>query len=166
LFCNNGHDKDIVGTYAGNTCKSCASIRTSKWYHANKELRAQQNKIWYLANKDRKNPLQSQRLRFLRYDCIVYLGGICLDCGYYKHLDGFEFDHVPELGIKTTNISRLLRDGYGKWEDIQPELDKCQLVCGTCHNIRTAARLQAARATTILPKIGSERLLEALNASS
>lgn len=79
MFCKNGHDKDVVGTYNGR-CKPCV----------------------------------------------------------------------------LANISRLFREGYGKWAKIQPELDKCQLVCGSCHNIRTAARYHAARATTILPKKGSE----------
>lgn len=155
MFCKNGHDKDVVGTYNGR-CKPCVLAQTAKWAAANKERRAASNKAWYLANKEHKNPLQPQRLRHLRYDAIGYLGGVCVDCGYKKHLDGFEFDHVPELGNKEANISRLFREGYGKWAKIQPELDKCQLVCGSCHNIRTAARYHAARATTILPKKGSE----------
>jgi hypothetical protein len=96
---------------------------------------------------------------YMRYDCIVYLGGTCVDCGYNNHLDGFEFDHVPEKGQKLNSVSRLIRGAYDDWEAIKAELDKCELVCGTCHNIRTAARLQTARATTILPMKGSERLL-------
>jgi hypothetical protein len=70
--------------------------------------------------------------------CFAYKGGArCVDCGYDADPRGLEFDHVPGRGPKQFVITYLL----SVTEDVlRAELDKCDVVCGTCHNIRTAAR--------------------------
>lgn len=70
-----------------------------------------------------------------RYQAIEILGGCCVDCGYKENLNGLEFDHVVP---GEHNIASLI--GSYRWERALEELKKCELVCGTCHNIRTAAR--------------------------
>jgi len=71
------------------------------------------------------------------YQSVEYLGGSCQDCGYNTNLNGLEFDHLPGTE-KHREVSVLLTSS--RWETIKAELDKCELVCGTCHNIRTANR--------------------------
>ncbi len=71
---------------------------------------------------------------------IEYLGGCCADCGYATDLRAFEFDHVRG---KSGSIHQFLR--Y-TWAKLKAELDKCDLVCGSCHNIRTEIRRAASAA--------------------
>ena len=59
----------------------------------------------------------------------------CADCGYNKHHAGLEFDHV---GDKEFNIAAMARYSMKR---VLAELEKCEVVCGTCHNIRTFNRI-------------------------
>lgn len=60
----------------------------------------------------------------------------CSDCGYNDHHAGLEFDHVEE---KEACVPRF----FGKGKDkLWAEIAKCEVVCGTCHNIRTFNRTQ------------------------
>src|SRR3990167_5515704 len=61
----------------------------------------------------------------------------CADCGYRESVDGLTFDHVPERGPKLFNISTKSSVSLAR---LQLELEKCDVVCGTCHLIRTATR--------------------------
>lgn len=58
----------------------------------------------------------------------------CADCGYNEHHAGLEFDHVD--GDKKYNVSELTTSP----NKLEQELAKCEVVCGTCHNIRTWER--------------------------
>ena len=64
----------------------------------------------------------------------------CADCGYKEHHAGLELDHLPEFE-KHENVSALLGRG---WNIVERELAKCEVVCGTCHGIRTWNRKQTA----------------------
>jgi len=75
-----------------------------------------------------------------RMDAIVYLGGICKDCGYKDNLDALEFDHVrPKLYRAVGQLSGA------SWGTYKAELDRCELVCANCHAIRTAQRRRENR---------------------
>ncbi len=58
----------------------------------------------------------------------------CTDCGKTFDPVVMEFDH-RDPRTKTGDISALT---MATWERIQKELDKCDLVCANCHNIRSA----------------------------
>ena len=58
----------------------------------------------------------------------------CVDCGYNENHAGMEFDHVKG---KYKNVSNMVNYSMKK---ILEELAKCEVVCGTCHNIRTYNR--------------------------
>jgi len=62
----------------------------------------------------------------------------CADCGYNKHHAGLQFDHMPGF-IKSSNVTALL---YRNREAILAEIAKCEVVCSTCHSIRTFERKQ------------------------
>lgn len=66
----------------------------------------------------------------------------CSDCGYRKHHAGLEFDH-REGEKKTQAVSILARQGNvsATWAEVK----KCDVVCGTCHSIRTWNRFQRLR---------------------
>lgn len=60
----------------------------------------------------------------------------CVDCGNSNPIV-LEFDHVRDS--KSYNVSDMVRKGY-KWDTIQKEIDKCEVVCANCHRIRTNDR--------------------------
>jgi hypothetical protein len=63
----------------------------------------------------------------------------CMDCGYNAHHAGLEFDHrIPRKG-KTKAIAGLVSRGRNT---LLKEIDKCDVVCKTCHGVRTWTRLQ------------------------
>lgn len=59
----------------------------------------------------------------------------CTDCGRKYPPILMDFDHVPEKGIKIDIVMRL-----GKKKALE-EIAKCEVVCPTCHRIRTVTRL-------------------------
>lgn len=67
----------------------------------------------------------------------------CADCGYNENHAGLEFDHTGE---KFLNVSTMANHSMAK---ILEEIAKCEVVCGTCHNIRTYNRR-----TTVVSGVG------------
>ena len=59
----------------------------------------------------------------------------CADCGNKYPPECMEFDHLRD---KKGYISDMIRTEAR--EALLEELEKCELVCANCHNIRTAAR--------------------------
>jgi len=63
----------------------------------------------------------------------------CADCSPSWHPLVMEFDHLPGTS-KRLNIG----DGAARrlgWANIQAEIAKCEVLCPTCHRIRTLRRL-------------------------
>ncbi len=81
-----------------------------------------------------------------RYDkamakLIAYLGGRCTACGTTEDL---QFDHVdPEM--KLFSITARWNRPF---EEIRPELDKCQLLCRAHHDEKTRANGENASRRT------------------
>jgi hypothetical protein len=63
----------------------------------------------------------------------------CADCGGRWHPLVMEFDHLPgsekqfTLGAQTARACGL--------DKLQAEIAKCEVVCPTCHRVRTLRRL-------------------------
>jgi hypothetical protein len=61
---------------------------------------------------------------------IEYKGGRCQICGYSKYQGAFDFHHIEpnkkDFGLGFKGKTRA-------WEKIKNELDKCILLCATCH---------------------------------
>jgi len=76
--------------------------------------------------------LRARHTYIRRLDAIVYLGGVCQECGYKDDLRALEFHHV---GPKRRVVSGLYNHS---WKTLRRELDKCVLLCANCHRIRGA----------------------------
>jgi len=104
-------------------CKECQNINSRRRYNSDPEKHkalVRTNKKKYRADTIRK--LQD----FL--SCHP-----CVDCGI-TDIRTLEFDHVR--GVKKNNVSSLLQSG-NCWSTIKQEIDKCEVRCANCHNIRT-----------------------------
>jgi hypothetical protein len=103
-----------------STCSSCHIEYRKSHYEENKELYIEKSKNWRLARKiEFYRWLQKQR---------------CKDCGN-EDFRVLEFDHLYD---KEFQISEKL--GKVSLEVLKKEIDKCEIVCGNCHKIRTAER--------------------------
>lgn len=75
-----------------------------------------------------------------RYTCklraIAYLGGQCKDCGLSGPPAVFQFHHKDPL-TKDFTIGGV---SNRKWDYVVLELDKCELLCANCHQIKHAVR--------------------------
>lgn len=60
----------------------------------------------------------------------------CMDCEGIFPPECMDFDHLRD---KVKGVSALAYAGR-PWEEIQAEIDKCELVCANCHRIRTRRR--------------------------
>jgi hypothetical protein len=60
----------------------------------------------------------------------------CIDCGFHKHPAALHFDHVR--GTKLFNIANAVnRPARFSIEELEAEMDKCEVRCANCHAIRT-----------------------------
>lgn len=58
----------------------------------------------------------------------------CADCGVSYPSYVMQFDHIVDG--KRGNVADMARSGFSL-ENIQLEIDKCELVCANCHAERT-----------------------------
>jgi 5-methylcytosine-specific restriction endonuclease McrA len=75
---------------------------------------------------ERRQTTQRQR----QEEALEYLGGCCVKCGSTERL---EFDHI-DPATKSFELSRFW---ICTWEHLLPELKKCQLLCKSCHRLKT-----------------------------
>lgn len=62
---------------------------------------------------------------------VAMSGGKCLLCGYDKSLKALTFHHRnPAEKIMSLDLASLAQH---KWEDIESEWAKCDLLCANCH---------------------------------
>ena len=109
------------------TCKVCGDKLESdiNWSAKSQRRNEYTCKPCINADQRRRQGINKQR-------AIEYLGGKCKDCSGVYVRDVYDFHHRnPEE--KDFSIG----DGLlHKWEKIEPELDKCDLLCSNCHRIR------------------------------
>jgi len=67
---------------------------------------------------------------------------VCMDCGQNWPPVALGFDHVPERGAKSFSISASASKSH---EAIKAEIAKCDIVCHSCHAIRTNDRIKAKK---------------------
>lgn len=76
-----------------------------------------------------KKWIVSDYRRRMKARAVEYKGGMCEVCGYAKCQAALEFHHKDPLG----KDFRISQGNSWSWARIQPELDKCVLLCATCH---------------------------------
>jgi hypothetical protein len=102
------------------------------------------NAAWHAENKERHNALihaRRDRIRSEQQDRLyAYLEDHpCVDCGEDDILV-LEFDHLRDKRAAVTQMP-----GTHDWSVIEAEIEKCDVVCSSCHRRRTAMRAQNSR---------------------
>lgn len=70
------------------------------------------------------------RRRFeVKRRALEYLGGKCKTCGYNKCSRALSFHHRDPK----TKLFEISGGHARKWESVEQELDKCDLLCQNCH---------------------------------
>ena len=106
--------------------KKCSYHRTK---HKHKSKIAKYGKQWHFENRDRRNKSAQKRHRMLKEKVIKYLGGCCSVCKLIDDYPVFDAHHLDPSQKKFSVMSGPSRD----WNVIEPELDKCVLICSNCH---------------------------------
>jgi hypothetical protein len=116
----------IKGIKRQSRCYVCRSKERSQRYEKNKEKELE----YKYERQDRKR----EEARKYVWD---YLSNQkCIDCGEYDPLV-LTFDHVR--GTKKMNVSQMVNQGYS-FQAIQDEMNKCEVVCASCHLRREKKR--------------------------
>ena len=90
-----------------------------------------QTKQWKQQNKEYVNEQAKIRKAEKKAYLIEMLGGKCVGCGTTENL---QFDHIDRKQ-KSFTIGKRLE--YSLEDKLIPEAKKCQLLCKTCHQIKT-----------------------------
>lgn len=117
-FSKNNSKKDKLNL----ECRACHKVNRKKHYEANKCKLIKQI-------KDRAKEI-------VNWVASLKRGIPCTDCKKIYIPFAMDYDHKED---KKFNISSAARAGFSK-ENILKEIEKCDLVCATCHRIRTYNR--------------------------
>ena len=108
------------------TCKRCQGEFPADDFHNCNTKRGYKNSY---CKKCQTIRVRTSRQRF-KDECIAYKGGKCERCGYDRCRDAFDFHHRDSL-TKEFQVSRHPRCYLD--QGVKDELDKCALLCATCH---------------------------------
>ncbi len=103
-------------------CLECKREYDREYWENNKETKSE------IKNENAKNNRKSKR----KYIVDLLKKSKCVDCNN-SDWRVLEFDH-KDRETKSFNIADSVQYSI---EKIQKEIDKCDIVCANCHNIRT-----------------------------
>lgn len=106
-------------------CRLCAKLLPIENF-CNNNKSGQKNSY---CNKCHSQKVRTSRQNF-KIQCIEYLGGKCVKCGYNNCADAFDFHHRDP---KQKDFGIGKHQGTKFSEKVKLELDKCDLVCANCH---------------------------------
>ena len=123
---NLSEDKfSIMNKKTGKICSMC------------KDCKREYDREYWKNNKETKGEIKNENAkknRIVKRKYIIELlkKSVCVDCGN-SDWRVLEFDHKDRKN-KVFNIADSVSYSIMK---IQTEIDKCDIVCANCHNIRT-----------------------------
>ncbi len=108
------------------TCPKCHNIypRNSKHFYSRKNRRDFSGYC-----KSCNTVVKMEQIRELKRQCLEHLGGKCLICKYDAYDGALDFHH-KKPDEKEFQISKFRSL---KFENIVKELNKCVILCATCH---------------------------------
>ena len=92
-----------------------------------KELSPEEKAI----HKEKERLRANEVRKVLKQKYVDHLGGKCIRCDYDKNIKALEFHHRSETEKKFEIANSIKRKW--KWERVEEELNKCDLLCANCH---------------------------------
>jgi len=129
-------DNKIVWTENSTKfCFKCKEIKSVKDFYKRKSKSRYDEYAGYC--KKCSNEYHTKRVKEVKIKMVHHKGGECIRCHLKledSHYCVFEFHHKDpsEKDIKFNKIK------YQKWETIEKELNKCDLLCSNCHRLTHA----------------------------
>ena len=130
----------VVGSNPSTLTKICYTMNMRKDSEYT-EKHKQWCKNHYKANKEAYFERNKKRAAEFRTIIAQMKGTTCLDCKREYHQCQLDFDHVK--GEKKFNISKI-PDIHSK-KALLEEIAKCEVVCASCHRLRTFQRSSNSR---------------------
>lgn len=121
------HKKKSTKDGLQNKCKECSRKAMRKYYEKNIEEHK-------LIARERNNKIKNANRMWLAEYLMTHH---CVDCGN-SDIRVLEFDHVS--GKKIKGVARLISNGYSI-KSIIKEIEKCEVRCRNCHQIKTFERM-------------------------
>ena len=119
--------------------KEAKRLADREYYYKNKEKVDERNMRYYQENKEKlkekRVPYFNNRRNILKEEAKQKLGGKCVWCETTENL---EFDHI-DPAQKSLTIGKLDCSLELWWK----EVDKCRLLCKTCHKKHSDAEMAA-----------------------
>lgn len=114
------------------SCKECQTRYNREWFRRNKQAQTARVKA------------NTERYRQEARDLIRDAKNVpCADCGRSYHWFAMDFDHRLD---KEIDVSAAVRKCWTV-ERIKTEITKCDVVCATCHRLRTVRRIESGETT-------------------
>lgn len=114
-------------------CDECQKTYLRNHYQENKPYYKNKAKV---RNKKTKDENYDKLYEYLR-------SHPCVECGE-DEIILLEFDHISTVD-KVDAVTELVRGAYS-WAAVQKEIDKCRVLCLSCHRRRTAKQFKWRRA--------------------
>ena len=117
-------------TITHKTCSVCEKVKSISSFG-----RRTRSKIGFRSEcrdcrSEIESPKAKQKQRDVKIQCVNYLGGKCIRCGY-KLPEGIDFHHL-DPSIKEFGIAQA--QNRCKFDDtLKAELQKCAPLCKNCH---------------------------------
>jgi hypothetical protein len=105
-------------------CPHCNRKRLLKYFY----LRKNKNPMSWCIECVKINCAEIQKS--FKIKCVQYKGGKCEKCSYNRCVAAFDFHHIDPTK-KLFNVNTSCKKGFTT--EVKEELDKCMLLCATCH---------------------------------
>ena len=99
----------------------------ARWRKRNPEQVLEIRRRYYAEETDKVLEIQAKRRAKNKARCVEYMGTVCKHCGTS---DKLHYHHV-DPSTKEFNVGRELNR---KWKVLKAELDKCIVLCASCHS--------------------------------
>ena len=117
-------------------CRGCESRAAKRWQQEHADWRPRYKE----ANREKNLVAGRERNRRVRAERHLQIDHLksapCVDCGRRFPPFVMDFDHRDPSTKKWDISGKACHVGYS-WQEVLFEIEKCDLVCGCCHRLRT-----------------------------
>lgn len=122
-------------------CKECHKDRARKHYLDNKDKALTNAKNWQVSNKEKRKEIANKHARKKNREhkqkAVEYMGNVCFDCKEQFPNCCYDFHHLDPRQKDLHLSIALTAKGFDYCKE---ELDKCVMLCASCHRIRHNAQ--------------------------